>query len=711
MSLINENNVDNVEDTFLRDTIRKPQQENRDIRTSERVSCKCGFIAKNERGLKIHWGKQAKSKNSENISRSTAREPSSEDIEVQLDIYEFGLLLNKCRRFIPVTHIIQKSVRIIVCQELVTLINAVLVNNDVTSWIRLLAFPYLVLNTTKKNNKTGRNYIRSNLADFKEIGDINNALQKLLKDYGNVQYKKSTKTEDLIVKTANQKVGEGDIRGAIRVLCSNETIAEPTLETKSKLKSKHPDDVEVTETFPLKAELKITQIEDVNEGIKHFPLSSSGGIDGLRPRHLKDLISFTCGESASHLLKAIASLTDLIKAGKISQEIHSIFYGASLIAFDKKKIDVRPIAVGLVWRRLAGKIVCFHVHDSLSETLRPIQLGFGVKGGAEALIHAVRCLAKAKHTKPMVILKFDFRNAFNMLFRKFLLTEVNEICPEMFAMIQQSYSCFSNLFYDEDIILSKRGVQQGDPLGPPGFCIGIMKMTHSLLSRLNGWFLDDGTIGEELPVILADIKKVLQFCEKSGMSLNSDKCEVFFVNASADEESMMYSEISELLPGIHIVDESSFELLGAPIFELHLHRMLSSKMESVKLLSDRLKLLDVHQALCMFKSSLSAPRFNYLLRTCKTFLTPDLLKDMDEMFRSTLEIITNTKLNVISWRQASFPLSFGGLGVRKVTELAYPAYLSSMHQSAALSNKILEKFGLNILDDEVSSIMQDLPPI
>ena len=260
---------------------------------------------------------------------------ASEDIEVQLDINEFGLLLNKCKRFIPVTHIIQKSVRIIVCQELVTLINAVLVNNDVTSWIRLLAFPYLVLNTTKKNNKTGRNYIRSNLADFKEIGDINNALQKLLKDYGNVQYKKSTKTEDLIVKTANQKVGEGDIRGAIRVLCSNETIAEPTLETKSKLKSKHPDDVEVTETFPLKAELKITQIEDVSEGIKHFPLSSSGGIDGLRPRHLKDLISFTCGESASHLLKAIASLTDLIKAGKISQEMHSIFYGASLIAFDK----------------------------------------------------------------------------------------------------------------------------------------------------------------------------------------------------------------------------------------------------------------------------------------------------------------------------------------------------------------------------------------
>jgi len=80
------------------------------------------------------------------------------------------------------------------------------------------------------------------------------------------------------------------------------------------------------------------------------------------------------------------------------------------------------------------------------------------------------------------------------------------------------------------------------------------------------------------------------------------------------------------------------------------------------------------------------------------------------MFRSILEIITNTKLDVISWRQASLPLSFGGLGIRKATDLAYPAYLSSIHQSAKLSNDILEKFGLNIFNNEVSYILQSLPP-
>ena len=284
-------------------------------------------------------------------------------------------------------------------------------------------------------------------------------------------------SEDLIVKTATRKVGEGDIRGAIRVLSSNETIAEATPETKAKLKSKHPHDEEVVEAFTSAVKLKVTQVEEVVEAIRDFPVSSSSGIDGLRPRHLKDLTSFTCGESANKLLKAIASFSDLAKSGKICKDVLSVFYGASLLAFDKKKIDVRPIAVGITWRRVAGKIVCYHVRDELSKVLAPIQIGFGVKGGAEALIHAVRCFATAGHEKAMAIIKFDFKNAFNVLFRKLLLSEVEEICPEMSPMIRQAYSRYSNLIYDEEIFLSKRGVQQGDPLGPPAFYIGIMKIT------------------------------------------------------------------------------------------------------------------------------------------------------------------------------------------------------------------------------------------
>ena len=51
------------------------------------------------------------------------------------------------------------------------------------------------------------------------------------------------------------------------------------------------------------------------EGIRSFDNGSAGGIDGLRPQHLKDLISFTNGLLGENLLDALGSLTDIIPSG------------------------------------------------------------------------------------------------------------------------------------------------------------------------------------------------------------------------------------------------------------------------------------------------------------------------------------------------------------------------------------------------------------
>lgn len=172
-----------------------------------------------------------------------------------------------------------------------------------------------------------------------------------------------------------------------------------------------------------------------------------------------------------------------IRKGKICSKLCPIFYGASLIALAKKNGDIRPIVIGLVWRRLASKIAVFSVRESIADSLMPIQNGFGVKGGSEAIVHAVRSFTLAQHDTPMAIVKFDFRNAFNELFRKLLLSEVKEKAPSLYPMLRQAYSCPSSLFFGEAIIESKRGTQQGDPCAPVAFCLGIMKLTHSIQSR------------------------------------------------------------------------------------------------------------------------------------------------------------------------------------------------------------------------------------
>lgn len=230
------------------------------------------------------------------------------------------------------------------------------------------------------------------------------------------------------------------------------------------------------------------------------------------------------------------------------------------------------------------------------------------------------------------------------------------------------------------------------------------------MSRLNSWFLDDGSIGDNLSTLLTDISRILDFCCVSGMKLNPNKCEVFFINSSLEVENNMFSELSKLLPGIRRLDKENFELLGAPIFKEGIPRMFSSKLEIVKHMCNRLRILDVHPSLCILRHCIAAPKFQHLLRTSPTFQYPILLQKADELFRLTLEAVTNTKINDKSWTQASLPVSFSGLGLRKLEDLAVPAFFSSFHQSVELST-ILAKFNLNIMDNEIMDKLSEIPPM
>lgn len=66
--------------------------------------------------------------------------------------------------------------------------------------------------------------------------------------------------------------------------------------------------------------------------------------------------------------------------------------------------------------------------------------------------------------------------------------------PQIYKFIEQCYRHPTNLYHGEHTILSQRGVQQGDPLGPINFSLVIHNIISSLNLDLNIRFLDDGTI-------------------------------------------------------------------------------------------------------------------------------------------------------------------------------------------------------------------------
>jgi len=61
----------------------------------------------------------------------------------------------------------------------------------------------------------------------------------------------------------------------------------------------------------------------------------------------------------------------------------------------------------------------------------------------------------------------------------------------------------------------------------------------------------------------------------------------------------------------------------------------------------------------------------------------------DNLLRDSVQQITNSDLSDIKWIQASLPVRDGGLGIRRVTSLALPAFVASAASTLSLQADIL----------------------
>lgn len=147
----------------------------------------------------------------------------------------------------------------------------------------------------------------------------------------------------------------------------------------------------------------------------------------------------------------------------------------------------------------------------------------------------------------MVIVKIDFRKAFNEVDRDIFLNEMKVNCPTIFPYLWQCYSSPSLLFYDDYIIWSQNGAQQGDPCGPLLFSSAIQFAINALVSELIIFYLDDGTIAGEYNSVLQDFKTIKEECVKVGLQINPTKCELFFCS---EVDRDIVNKFDELSPGI-----------------------------------------------------------------------------------------------------------------------------------------------------------------
>ena len=252
--------------------------------------------------------------------------------------------------------------------------------------------------------------------------------------------------------------------------------------TSSKLAEKHPstpNDLKLpAEPSPADKDTCFTvSREEVKKCLNRFNSGSGGGHDCLLPQHLKDLSSESLGKVANDLLDALCRFfNEIVLPGNVPANVCPAFFGAKMFGLSKKDGGIRPIAVGCSLRRIAAKLCMHKVKDECKIKFLPHQLGVGVTSGAESSIHVCRKYVKYNHSTSKVLLKVDFKNAFNLLRRDGMLQLVKTNFPRLFPMVWQCYSSGSHLYFGSDIIISATGIQQGDPLGGFLFSLGINDM-------------------------------------------------------------------------------------------------------------------------------------------------------------------------------------------------------------------------------------------
>ena len=130
------------------------------------------------------------------------------------------------------------------------------------------------------------------------------------------------------------------------------------------------------------------------------------------------------------------------------------------------------------------------------ELFDSIQLGDGVSGGAEAIIHS----AKITYEK---ILNADSKEECFRLISEMPLIQLSvdtcDFIPGIAAFTNFCYSQHLPLLYNNASLQSESTVQQGDPLGPLLFSLTLWPVIEKIRDMVpnltqHTWYLDNGFV-------------------------------------------------------------------------------------------------------------------------------------------------------------------------------------------------------------------------
>ena len=181
---------------------------------------------------------------------------------------------------------IPKSARGSCATHLASLLRKIVSSPDsVPNWLALLNWGCTVLQSPKRGGK------RHNLA---------RTIKQRISSYsagsvGSVPADSSVKQSRrsaTLSQAISAKLEDGNVKAAIRLLMSADSPAGPSQKSLNALREKHPPASSDLSDLPSPQSDQCLSVNEseVRKAVLKFPAGSSGGPDGLRPQHIRDML-------------------------------------------------------------------------------------------------------------------------------------------------------------------------------------------------------------------------------------------------------------------------------------------------------------------------------------------------------------------------------------------------------------------------------------
>ena len=233
--------------------------------------------------------------------------------------------------------------------------------------------------------------------------------------------------------------------------------------------------------------------------LRRAAAGKAAGLGGLRYEHLWLATGSTAAATAAEdearvhgaaplVLELMADMYNFMLATPelVPTEIQRLFQGGTLSGVGPKG---RPIAVGDTCRRFLCAYLAQEMKDLGGVLREKSQFGFGTPSGTEHVAMDARLWHELGVGGSLLLL--DCENAFNSMDRATIIAALERFEPRLLPLFDFLYCgetppelrvelrCSDGAEEDTNkIVLSQLGCQQGDPLGPLWFALGVTHLLH-----------------------------------------------------------------------------------------------------------------------------------------------------------------------------------------------------------------------------------------